>query len=272
MKSGRFEEAVEFAQQVVDLQPTATHYALLGASLSQAEKPDQANDAFEQAAKLDPNSAKHQYNIAANCYRFGWKAEAAKYVRKALQIDPSHPKALFLSERLEKENQAAKTVLNPILNTEKPEPPPLIGTEAPGTQSNVWNFAPPVIVFSHSVRWIEKMGKAWGALLWIFYSIEVVMLISLYSFMFQPVISGGTDQFFEFGSKGGLALLSILVWMINTVAWIFDLIDRRPQSGPIAVSVGGMIFTLPLFLSCMFPIFGIFAFPIYFTSTRSGRN
>lgn len=273
LRSGRFEDAVEFARQAVELQPSPSAFALLGAALSQSEKPDEANDAFEQAAKLEPKSAKHQYNLAANCYRFGWKAQAARFAKTALTIDPNHAKARALSERLEKENQVVKTVYNPDLTrTTGPEAPPVITPGGTAVQSPVWAYQPPIIQFKHSIQWVEKMGNGWDGLLWGTYALQTILFIALYTMRFETFDSQGTSAFLDFGSGGGMAGISLLLWMILTLLWIVDLVDRRPSGNYLVAAIFGMFLTLPFLMSCMAPIFGVFLFPIYMIGTRARRN
>lgn len=273
LRSGRYDDAVQFARQALELHPTPTAFALLGAALSQSEKPDEANDAFERAAKLEPNSAQHQYNLAANCYRFGWKGQAAKFAKLALSLDPNHPKAKNLADRLERENQVAKTVYNPDLSRPSaPIEPPVIGTELPGAQSPVWAYKPPVIQLKHTIQKVERMGRSWDALLWSIYSLQVILFIPIYTSFLKPIVEQDSSQFFDFGSGGALPVIALLVWIALTVLWTIDMVDRRPSGGYLVLAAFGIIFTLPLLFSCMAPVLGIFIFPIYIIGTRSGSK
>jgi tetratricopeptide (TPR) repeat protein len=57
---GKLEEAREAAKKAVELDPTAAHYSLLGATCWKTGDYDQARKAVEQAVALDPKNAEYQ--------------------------------------------------------------------------------------------------------------------------------------------------------------------------------------------------------------------
>lgn len=86
---GRFREALEPLRQglAVDSERTDIHN-LMGFCHFQLKEHEQAIRCFENVIRLDPGSAIDYANIASNYRDLGRPAEAVRYYRMALEIDP----------------------------------------------------------------------------------------------------------------------------------------------------------------------------------------
>ncbi len=107
LKNRQYVEASEFAQQAVEIDPNSGDaYMLLGASLSNADVPDEAADALMAAIRINPTSAKARYNLAVHFYRNGWKNEAYETAKLALSLDDRHAPSRELLRQIEAERSS----------------------------------------------------------------------------------------------------------------------------------------------------------------------
>ena len=68
---------------------------LLAIILDLSGRPEAANQHFERAVELQPESVALRTNFGANLMRIGQASEAAEQFREALELEPNHPTASF---------------------------------------------------------------------------------------------------------------------------------------------------------------------------------
>jgi tetratricopeptide (TPR) repeat protein len=95
---GKPDQAVDYYQQAITLQPTdAGYYNNLGNALAAEGKIDDAMAAYAKSAELDPaNAASAWRNAGATLYNAGKMKEAADPFQKSLAIDPKNAQTWFL--------------------------------------------------------------------------------------------------------------------------------------------------------------------------------
>ncbi len=94
LRDGRAHEAIELLREATAQSPADTMaWRLLGGALAQTSRPDDALVAFEQAAILQPDAAKNQYNVALTLMTLERKTEARERLERALALDPGYEQA-----------------------------------------------------------------------------------------------------------------------------------------------------------------------------------
>lgn len=123
------EEAIALLQADLERDPRQPEgWRLLGRAYGELERPQEARDAFERAARLDPENLDAQVEyaaaIAATHPQHRFDGEASAILQQVLQTDPGHQRArLFLgiAQRQAGDNAAAAGTWEPLLATLGPE-------------------------------------------------------------------------------------------------------------------------------------------------------
>ena len=95
---GQAEDAVKVLRSFLRDNPGEDHYLLrfqLGALLLELERPDEARDAFREAAHLEPRHADSWLNMGELAYQAGDFAEAAEGIYQGYLLTPSQPQHLL---------------------------------------------------------------------------------------------------------------------------------------------------------------------------------
>ena len=69
---------------------------------------DQELEAFKKAVKLAPGSARIQINFGTTSWQLGRRKAAAQAYRQALKLQPQHPDATLIRERIQRADQDAQ--------------------------------------------------------------------------------------------------------------------------------------------------------------------
>jgi tetratricopeptide (TPR) repeat protein len=94
LRHGQPQEAEKLLSALVKAEPgSAAAWNLLGAALDEQDKHEQAQVAFDQAARLAPRSASVWNNLGNHYVACGNPAKALDSFRKVLALDPAHPNA-----------------------------------------------------------------------------------------------------------------------------------------------------------------------------------
>lgn len=89
-------EAVDAYQKAIALKPEGTYYNNLGVSLARVGKVDEAIQAFNQAATVDPiNAGRYYFNAGAEMTNKGQVDEANTMFDKSIQADPNFSEAYY---------------------------------------------------------------------------------------------------------------------------------------------------------------------------------
>jgi len=123
------EEAVTQLEADLERDPRQPEgWRLLGRAYAELGRPDDARDAFQRAARLDPENldaqVEHAGAIAASSPQHRFGEEATAILEQVLRIDPSHQRArLFLGIALRQagENAQAAETWEPLLANLGPE-------------------------------------------------------------------------------------------------------------------------------------------------------
>jgi len=251
LQGGRYQQALEFADNAISLAPeNAEAYLLRGIAQSQLNRPHDAVESLRKAMELDPANPKPPYNLAVHYYGAGEKREALTAVEKAIDLDPAHPAARDLLQRLQSElNIVAPAHPAPAGAVTAAEPPLTPASPMPVQDAGQWRqgYLAPV----HSIRWIENIEGAWDVIGWLLAGILLVISIFL-------VATIGLDSFRTVGdltsnSNGAgmpaswhtpLSTALIYLWLalaLESLTWmICELADRR----------GPWLWMLPFVLCC----------------------
>lgn len=241
----------------------ATAWSLLGAALSNSDRPDEAKEAFRKAAALDPEEPKHLYNLAAHHYRYGEKDEALSVARPALVKFPNHARLRALSRRIEQERWQPPAIPMPALQRRDGgttagmnEAPPVLGIP-PSSRS--WQFDPGP-KHLHSLGFVERMGLTWDLiLLAVFLAFSALLILATGEILDQ----GGGDR----GGPGTVAFG--ITSLLFIAAWTIDLADRRPKPVHLTLSILAILFSMPLCVICYLPYLSAAYFIAYYGFSRA---
>ena len=103
---GRYDDAAGLYREGLEKQPdSSAGYNLLGMAyrfqnhqaggVSHREKEEAA---FRKAVELDPGNATAHVNLGATLFYAGRKEEAARYLKKALEVYPNHPDRVSIED------------------------------------------------------------------------------------------------------------------------------------------------------------------------------
>ncbi|HUE42403.1 MAG TPA: tetratricopeptide repeat protein [Candidatus Sulfotelmatobacter sp.] len=95
--AGRPDDAANAYRQAAALKPTPGYYNNLGGILGRAGKIDEAMAAYQKSAELDPPNAAQAYrNAGITLYNAGKMKEAVEPLKKATELDPKSAQAWYL--------------------------------------------------------------------------------------------------------------------------------------------------------------------------------
>ncbi|MGB6685817.1 MAG: tetratricopeptide repeat protein [Candidatus Acidiferrum sp.] len=94
-KSDKTEMAIQEFQKLIDMDPTARSYALMGISYRRLGRFDKAKAYFEAGLKRDPRDASCLFNIGYIDERQGNQARAEELFQRALRANPDFSEALL---------------------------------------------------------------------------------------------------------------------------------------------------------------------------------
>jgi tetratricopeptide (TPR) repeat protein len=95
--AGRPDDAANAYRQAATLKPTPGYYNNLGGILGRAGKIDEAMAAYQKSAELDPPNAAQAYrNAGITLYNAGKMKEAIEPLKKATELDPKSAQAWYL--------------------------------------------------------------------------------------------------------------------------------------------------------------------------------
>jgi tetratricopeptide (TPR) repeat protein len=95
--AGRPDDAANAYRQAAQLKPSAAYYNNLGGILGRAGKIDDAMAAYQKSAELDPANAATAYrNAGITMYNAGKMKEAVEPLKKATELDPKSAQAWYL--------------------------------------------------------------------------------------------------------------------------------------------------------------------------------
>lgn len=256
IQRGQFNEALDLCDRALALDSGSADAMLLKAiSLSNLRRSDEATDAFRSAVSLAPQSPKVFYNFAVHYYGIGQKERSLEMAREAVRLDPNHGQARDLSARIESETGAAPADL--------PQQPAAQPGEAQPFQQQPGGYEQTPGAYyrpgyygeqygkTHSIRFVEQMGKGWAAAGLVLAVVEGARFIFAMSYVipaFQKFMAASAankpmdpQEFARMinpypivGLIGYLTLALLMLWMI------LDISDRR----------GNWIWLVPLVLGC----------------------
>ncbi|MGC4047512.1 MAG: tetratricopeptide repeat protein [Armatimonas sp.] len=94
MREGELEGAVAVLKEVTTQNPgDAMAWQMMGAALGALGQTDDSIGAFQQAAELQPTSARVQFNLAVALVKSDRNSEARSHLEKALALDPGYEQA-----------------------------------------------------------------------------------------------------------------------------------------------------------------------------------
>ena len=104
VETGRLEEAIPHLEQIIAANPddVSAHF-ILANTLRTLSRPDAAREQYEAALRLDPQHAQAAYMLGKLCYEQKQFPDAVKYLRKALELEPT---AAPVRQALERAEQA----------------------------------------------------------------------------------------------------------------------------------------------------------------------
>jgi tetratricopeptide (TPR) repeat protein len=95
--AGRSDDAVNAYKQAIELKPSAAYYNNLGGILGRSGKIQEAMEAYQKSAELDPANAAQAYrNGGITLYNAGKLKEAVEPLKKATELDPKNAQAWYL--------------------------------------------------------------------------------------------------------------------------------------------------------------------------------
>lgn len=95
--AGRPDDAANAYRQAATLKPTPGYYNNLGGILGREGKIDEAMAAYQKSAELDPPNAAQAYrNAGITLYNAGKMKEAVEPLKKATELDPKSAQAWYL--------------------------------------------------------------------------------------------------------------------------------------------------------------------------------
>jgi tetratricopeptide (TPR) repeat protein len=95
--AGRPDDAANAYRQAATLKPTAAYYNNLGGILGRSGHTDDAMAAYQKSAELDPaNAAQAWRNAGITLYNVGKMKEAVEPLKKATELDPKSAQAWYL--------------------------------------------------------------------------------------------------------------------------------------------------------------------------------
>jgi tetratricopeptide (TPR) repeat protein len=94
-KSEKTDKAIAEFQKVIELDPTAQSYALMGISYRRLGQFDKAREYFEDGLKRDPHNASCLFNIGYIEERQGHQARAEELFQRTLRSNPNFSEALL---------------------------------------------------------------------------------------------------------------------------------------------------------------------------------
>ncbi len=97
MQAGEYDDAIESFQHIIESNPSAPVYNLLGLTyMKQNKSIESAIGSFKQAIRTDPKYAEAYFNLATTYATQGHDSKlAAEYFQKTVDIDPNYTKAYF---------------------------------------------------------------------------------------------------------------------------------------------------------------------------------
>jgi tetratricopeptide (TPR) repeat protein len=93
--SGKVEKAIEEFKQLIELDPSARSYALIGLCYRQLGRFDEARKYFQEGLKKDPHNAACLFNLGYIEQRQGNHVGAERYFQETLRANPDHAEALL---------------------------------------------------------------------------------------------------------------------------------------------------------------------------------
>jgi tetratricopeptide (TPR) repeat protein len=93
--SGKVEKAIGEFKQLIEVDPAARSYALMGLSYRQLGRFDEARKYFQEGLEKDPRNAACLFNMGYIEERQGNHAAAENFFRQSLRSNPDYPEALL---------------------------------------------------------------------------------------------------------------------------------------------------------------------------------
>ncbi len=139
--SGAHGEALAIIDQVIQEHPeSAACHAIRGAALSRLGRAEESRAAFERAVLLEPNEARHHFNLASQLRGMGLMSEALEAAEQASVLNPELPQLRELLGDLRMESppsedatyrgSAVEDVPSSAGNEAEPPPPPIMESAA----------------------------------------------------------------------------------------------------------------------------------------------
>lgn len=252
LQGGQFAQALELANQAVELAPENSEAHLLRAiALSQSNQPQAATDAFRQSISLNPEVAKTYFNFAVHLYSQGQKVEALSMANEAARLEPSHAGARDLILRIESES-----------GLQAPSTPVQSGAPQTYASPQESGVRPGYEAPEHSIKFVENMGGGWLTIAWVLSFIDLAVLaFSMLTVipLFQKYQGDptGMQAAMQHAIPVGLTVIS-WVGKGGMLGWlIVDMLDRR----------GNWLWVIPQVL-CGFCGCGFITLPIYLLAGR----
>ncbi|WP_404408489.1 tetratricopeptide repeat protein [Pseudidiomarina marina] len=93
--AGKLQETLELCQSVVQKHSQwAEFHHLQGVTLARLKQPDEARGAYQKAVELNPNSIRHQLDLAVNLMRHGDYEDALQHVKAVAKMHPYNQEML----------------------------------------------------------------------------------------------------------------------------------------------------------------------------------
>src|SRR6185369_15287970 len=136
---GRLEEAVSLCREGLRARPVVAGYVVLGKTLMDAERPEEAREQFEAALRLDPRCLSAMRALAQIMGKLQWGDAAAGYYRSILEVEPWDAEIRSLLEGSASAGAGPASAPSPSFETSRYAPP--TGNDAPGREEDT--FAKP---------------------------------------------------------------------------------------------------------------------------------
>lgn len=282
-----FEEALAYADQLVVLEPEgASGPVLRGIALSQLDRASEAEAAFAESLRLEPDNHRALYNLAVHHARAGNVDKVSDLAKRALAADPYHqptheliawarevsfpepessPLEAGPEPRAEGSGEAAEPVAPPFADRDAELWPPASGTRVEAPRPLLQS--PPIVGRRPS------FGPAWTAFGWgiaiVGFVLQIVTYLPMLSLAKEVAGEDRDASFSEVFAKAQTMANQVPEWVtlgvmglifLAFVSFAYVAIDVRERRGSIGWSVALGLFALA---SCLCGCGAWLALPAY---------
>ncbi len=214
LQSGNLEEAKRHAEIAIELDAgSAEAFSLYGVILTRTREDEAATDAFRKAFMLQPNEARHSYNLAAHLYARGDEQGAADMLRQSLNASPGNMMAGSLKDRMAKPRTQEPVEL---------DLPGIVEHQGEAVESQD----------AHALKFMRDMEVPWTATGWAFVILGYIVVLMLIVFNpFVLPVGQGADAGLPTLSPKPSGIVTMFLWVMSGVLSFFwmlvDVVDRK---------------------------------------------